>query len=45
MYKIIYFKDFKDIYIHKVGKNFNDCSYTDDDINSMLKDIHPSSGL
>jgi len=42
---ITYFKDFKDIYICKAGKDLNDCSYTNYDINSMLKDIHHSTGL
>ncbi|KAE9525099.1 hypothetical protein AGLY_014513 [Aphis glycines] len=40
---ITYFKDFKDIYICKAGKDLNDCSYTNYDIISMLKDIHHST--
>lgn len=40
---ITYFKDFKDIYICRAGNDFDVNFYTNDDINSMLKDINHST--
>lgn len=42
---ITYFKNFKDIYICKAGNDFDGNFYTNNDINSMFKDMHHSSGL
>ncbi|XP_050057688.1 uncharacterized protein LOC114129948 isoform X1 [Aphis gossypii] len=40
---ITYFKNFKDIYICKAGNDFDGNFYTNNDINSMFKDMHHSS--